>query len=167
LNENVTLAHLSVVATRLGLNLRLEEKVVASAMERSDVRAASQTMRVSSLSGGNQQKVSLAKWLVDTPKVLLADEPTRGIDVGAKFGIYELLHRLAAEGLGILLISSEIEEVLGLAHRVLVVRQGRITAELDGGTDEDTVMRAAFGGTRPDTAAHPATSDPDRAESGS
>jgi rhamnose transport system ATP-binding protein len=78
---------------------------------------------------------------------LLADEPTRGIDVGAKRAIYELINELAVQGLGVLLISSELEEVLGLAHRVLVVRAGRIVAELDGDqADEETVMRAAFGG---------------------
>jgi rhamnose transport system ATP-binding protein len=84
---------------------------------------------------------------VKTPRVLLADEPTRGIDVGAKRAIYELIQELAAQGLGVLLISSELEEVIGLAHRVLVVRAGRIVAELVGDeADEETVMRAAFGG---------------------
>jgi rhamnose transport system ATP-binding protein len=112
-----------------------------------DARAASQKMPVSALSGGNQQKTAIAKWLVKTPKVLLADEPTRGIDVGAKRAIYELIAELARGGLGVLLISSELEEVLGLAHRILVLRAGRIVAELDGAAaDEETVMRAAFGG---------------------
>jgi ABC-type sugar transport system ATPase subunit len=144
-NENTTMAHMGAIATRLGLNRGLERRVVDDAMVRVDVRAASQTMPVSALSGGNQQKVSLAKWLVDTPRVLLADEPTRGIDVGAKRGIYEMLHGLAAAGMAILFISSEIEEVLGLSHRILVLREGRIVAEFDGGADEEQVMRAAFG----------------------
>jgi simple sugar transport system ATP-binding protein/ribose transport system ATP-binding protein len=144
-NENTTMAHMHTIVTRFGINRALERRVVGDAMERVDVRAASQTMPVRSLSGGNQQKVSLAKWLVETPRVLLADEPTRGIDVGAKRGIYEMLHRLAVEGMGVLLISSEIEEVLGLAHRILVVREGRIVAEFAGDADEATVMRAAFG----------------------
>ena len=96
----------------------------------------------------------VAKWLVKTPTVLLADEPTRGIDVGAKRAIYELINELAVQGLGVLLISSELEEVLGLAHRVLVVRAGRIVAELDGDqADEETVMRAAFGGAGSDAPA--------------
>lgn len=144
-SENTTMAHLSTITARLGINRGLERRVVAAAMERVDVRAASQAMAVRALSGGNQQKVSLAKWLVETPLVLLADEPTRGIDVGAKRGIYEMLHRLAQDGMGVLLISSEIEEVLGLAHRILVVREGRIVAEFEGDADEATVMRAAFG----------------------
>jgi ABC-type sugar transport system ATPase subunit len=128
---------------RRGYEQRRVEEVLRSV----DTRAAGQSIPVSSLSGGNQQKVSLAKWLVKTPRVLLADEPTRGIDVGAKRAIYELIHDLAAKGLGVLLISSELEEVIGLAHRVLVVRGGRIVAEFAGGeANEESVMRAAFGG---------------------
>lgn len=146
-NENTTMAHMRSITRRFGLHRGLERQVVGEAMVRVDVRAASQTMPIRSLSGGNQQKVSLAKWLVETPKVLIADEPTRGIDVGAKLGIYEMLHALAAGGMAVLLISSEIEEVLGLAHRVLVLREGRIVAEFDGGADQDRVMRAAFGST--------------------
>jgi ABC-type sugar transport system ATPase subunit len=101
---------------------------------------------VSSLSGGNQQKAALAKWLVRTPRLLLADEPTRGIDVGAKRAIYDLIRNLAADGLGVLLISSELGEVLGLSHRVIALRAGRVAGEYDGETvDEETVMRAVFG----------------------
>jgi len=145
--ENVTIAHLGAV-TRAGvLQMRRERRVVGDVLLSVDARAASQAMPVSALSGGNQQKTAIAKWLVKTPRVLLADEPTRGIDVGAKRAIYELIADLAVNGLGVLLISSELEEVLGLAHRILVVRAGRIVAELDGATaDEETVMRAAFGG---------------------
>ncbi len=87
---------------------------------------------VSSLSGGNQQKLLFARMLLCGPQVLVADEPTRGVDVGAKRAIYDLLVSLADEGLGVLLISSELEEVLGLAHRVLVMRAGRIVGELAG-----------------------------------
>jgi ABC-type sugar transport system ATPase subunit len=145
--ENVTIAHIGAV-TKLGvLQVRRERRLVGDVLRDVDARAASQSMPVSALSGGNQQKTAIAKWLVKTPKVLLADEPTRGIDVGAKRAIYELIAELARGGLGVLLISSELEEVLGLAHRILVLRAGRIVAELDGATaDEETVMRAAFGG---------------------
>ena len=100
---------------------------------------------MTTLSGGNQQKVLFAKWLFRRPKLLIADEPTRGVDVGAKRQIHELLIGLAREGMAVLLISSEIEEVLGLAHRVLVMRTGRVVGEFEGeaATDE-AVMTAAF-----------------------
>ena len=101
---------------------------------------------VSTLSGGNQQKALFARILLRGPRVLIADEPTRGVDVGAKRSIYELLSSLAAEGLGVLLISSDAEEILGLAHRVLVMRAGRIAAEFRGqAMTEAAILGAAFG----------------------
>jgi ABC-type sugar transport system ATPase subunit len=101
-----------------------------------------------SLSGGNQQKLLFARSLLIGPGVLLADEPTRGIDVGAKRDIYEVLVKLAASGLAILLISNEVEEILGLAHRVLVMRSGRLVAELSGpDMTEEAIVGAAFGTT--------------------
>ena len=101
-----------------------------------------------SLSGGNQQKLLFARALLIRPEVLLADEPTRGIDVGAKRDIYEVLVRLAADGMAILLISNEVEEILGLAHRVLVMRAGRLVAELSGpDMTEEAIVNAAFGTT--------------------
>jgi ABC-type sugar transport system ATPase subunit len=108
------------------------------------------------LSGGNQQKVVLGKWLAVRPRVLLCDEPTRGIDVGAKAEVHRLLRALADAGLGVLLASSELPEVLGLADRVLVMRDGRLVAELEGGDlAEEEVMRwAALGGSRLAAAAH-------------
>jgi ABC-type sugar transport system ATPase subunit len=144
--ENVSLAHLDSVCSAGFVNGRLETGRVTGTLRSVDARVASVAMPVSELSGGNQQKVAIAKWLVNPPKVLLADEPTRGIDVGAKRTVYELIQRLAKEGLGVVLISSEIEEVLGLAHTVLVLREGSIVARFsDGEADEETVMRAAFG----------------------
>jgi rhamnose transport system ATP-binding protein len=145
--ENVTMAHLDEVTPRGVVSRRRERSVVDETLRRVDARTASPTLPVSSLSGGNQQKVALAKWLLRTPRVLIADEPTRGVDVGAKRAIYELIIELADQGLAVLLISSEVEEVLGLAHRVLVVRAGRIVGEFDAAqADEEVVMRAAFGG---------------------
>ena len=119
------MAHVGTVSRRGVLQRRREQRVVADTLRSVDARTGSQSLPVSWLSGGNQQKTALAKWLVRTPKLLLADEPTRGIDVGAKRAIYDLIHRLAADGLGVLLISSELGEVLGLAHRVIAVRAGR------------------------------------------
>jgi ABC-type sugar transport system ATPase subunit len=99
-----------------------------------------------SLSGGNQQKLLFARALLIEPSVLLADEPTRGIDIGAKRDIYEVLVRLAADGMAILLISNEVEEILGLAHRVIVMRGGRLVAELAGpDMTEEAIVSAAFG----------------------
>lgn len=146
--ENVSIAHLHEVSWHGIIQTKRERIRVAEVLDSVDARMASHAMPVSALSGGNQQKAAIAKWLVETPAVLLADEPTRGIDVGAKRAIYELIHRLAAQGLGVLLISSELEEVLGLAHRVLVVRNGHIVAEYAGDDAyEEAVMRAAFGET--------------------
>jgi ribose transport system ATP-binding protein len=102
--------------------------------ERIGIRTPDIDNNILSLSGGNQQKVLFGKWLFRPPRVLLADEPTRGVDVGAKRGIYELIHTLAREGLAVLFISSEHEEILGLAHRVLVMRDGEIVVMTSGHT---------------------------------
>jgi ribose transport system ATP-binding protein len=91
--------------------------------------AARDTQSVRTLSGGNQQKVVLGKWLLAEPRVLILDEPTRGIDVGARFEIYQLIHQLADRGAGVLVISSEIEELIGICDRILVMRQGQISGE--------------------------------------
>jgi ABC-type sugar transport system ATPase subunit len=152
--ENVTLPHLDEVSTGGFLARSKQLRETTALTKRLDVRTRRVTSRVDTLSGGNQQKVLFAKWLFRPPRLLIADEPTRGVDVGAKRSIYELIARLAGEGMAVILISSELEEVIGLAHRVLVMRRGRIVAEFDGRTaSEDAVMRAAFA-----TAASPAAS---------
>ncbi|MCW3009193.1 MAG: transporter related protein [Solirubrobacterales bacterium] len=148
--ENVSMVHLDQVCRHEVLQGRRERRVVKEMLGRVQAKVATPSMPVSALSGGNQQKVALAKWLVRQPKLLIADEPTRGVDVGAKQTIYELLKGLAESGMAVLMISSEIEEVLGLSHRVLVVRGGRIVAEFEGdAAQEESIMRAAFGGTGP------------------
>jgi rhamnose transport system ATP-binding protein len=143
--RNVSLAHLDDVS-RAGVVMQFAERhKVEKLTELVDVRASRLGAWVSTLSGGNQQKVLFAKWLFRPPAALLADEPTRGVDVGAKRAIYELVRTLAADGMAVLLISSELEEVLGLAHRILVIKSGRIAAEFDGRTaTEDEVLHAAF-----------------------
>jgi ABC-type sugar transport system ATPase subunit len=101
---------------------------------------------VSSLSGGNQQKVALAKWLETSPKVLFVDEPTRGVDIGAKEQIYQLIRSLTRQGMACILISSELNEVIGMSHRIAVMRGGKIVATLDGPTaTEETIMHLAAG----------------------
>lgn len=97
------------------------------------------------LSGGNQQKVVLAKWLLMKPRIILLDEPTRGIDVGAKHALYSLIRRLAFEGHAILMVSSELPEVIGICDRILVMHEGRLAAELPGGSAEETILEAASG----------------------
>ncbi len=143
--ENVSLANLSRL-TRLGFVRRgAETRRVADALRRvSGTSALEEPAR--SLSGGNQQKLMFARAVVGGPSLLIADEPTRGVDIGAKREIYEHLVGFAASGVGVLLISSEIEELLGLAHRVLVMRAGAIVAELEGDAmTEEAVLNAAFG----------------------
>lgn len=104
-------------------------KMGSKQKERFDIRGRL-NLPVSSMSGGNQQKVLLAKWLVEDPSVFIIDEPTRGVDVGAKMAIYEIIRKLAATGIGVIVVSSELEEVLGLSHRVLVMSKGRQTGIL-------------------------------------
>jgi D-xylose transport system ATP-binding protein len=108
------------------------------------LRAAHLDQSVGELSGGNQQKVVLAKWLATSPKVLFLDEPTRGVDVGAKVEIYQWVQKLAEEGMAVVLASSEMPELIGLCHRVLVLREGHITAELEGSSmNQESIMKAA------------------------
>jgi ribose transport system ATP-binding protein len=104
--------------------------------------------QVQYLSGGNQQKVVLAKWLVTEPRVMVLDEPTRGIDVGAKRAVYELMRELAAQGVAVLVISSELPELVGMADRIVVLHDGRVAGELPGGCDEETIMSMATGSSR-------------------
>jgi len=100
--------------------------------------------KVNTLSGGNQQKVVLAKWLNTNPTVLIVDEPTNGIDVGAKFEIYEILKRLTAEGKGIIIISSDLPELLGICDRIVVIKKGIITGELlSADASEENIMALA------------------------
>ncbi|WP_010146340.1 sugar ABC transporter ATP-binding protein [Serinicoccus profundi] len=109
------------------------------------VSARAMDQEVQFLSGGNQQKVVLARWLSTNPRVMLMDEPTRGIDVGAKHAIYELMRGLAADGVGILMVSSELPEVIGMSDRILVMRDGRLAGELSRGSTEEDVLALATG----------------------
>ncbi|OZM78986.1 sugar ABC transporter ATP-binding protein [Pseudonocardia sp. MH-G8] len=115
--------------------------------DRLGIKAASLGDPISSLSGGNQQKAVIGRWLMTRPEVLILDEPTRGIDVGAKDQIYGIVRDLAAQGMGVLLISSEVEEIGELATRVVVMRRGRIAAEIPESTDVRSIMAASFGET--------------------
>jgi simple sugar transport system ATP-binding protein/ribose transport system ATP-binding protein len=144
--ENVSLSTLAQISVASMVQPGAERRTVREVLKRVDARGGGLGVPASALSGGNQQKLLFARSLLREPKVLIADEPTRGVDVGAKRAIYELLATLTAEGLGVLLISSDVEEILGLAHRVLVMRGGRVAAELTGdGVTEAAILGAAFG----------------------
>ena len=143
--ENATLSRLGALSTAGVVRRRRERRAGRDVLERCGVRGASFSAPVAALSGGNQQKVLLARMLLCEPRVVIADEPTRGVDVGAKRAIYDFLAALALEGLGVLLISSELEEVIGLSHRVLVMRRGRLAGELEGDAiSEGAILAAAF-----------------------
>jgi len=144
--DNVTLPYLKDTERAGLISPRAERALASDRMNTVGVKAESVDVDVVTLSGGNQQKVLFARALVRTPTLLLADEPTRGVDVGAKRSIYDLIVDLAAQGMGVLIVSSEIEEVMGLAHRILVMHQGRLVAEFDGDSArEEAVIAAAFG----------------------
>ncbi|RMB61277.1 multiple monosaccharide ABC transporter ATP-binding protein [Tessaracoccus antarcticus] len=129
IRHNVTAAALGKVSRRGVLDKGLETKVAQDYREQLRIRTSSVQSPVSQLSGGNQQKVSLSKWMFSDPDVLILDEPTRGIDVGAKFEIYTIINALAAQGRGVIVISSELPELLGLCDRIYTLSQGRITGE--------------------------------------
>ena len=117
--------------TRLGiLQKKTERRIVEQAQKRLSIVMASPDQEAQYLSGGNQQKVVLAKWLETDPAVIILDEPTRGVDVGAKFEIYKLMRQLNDRGIAILMISSELPEIIGMSDRILVMRDGRIAGEV-------------------------------------
>jgi putative multiple sugar transport system ATP-binding protein len=128
--QNITLANLKEISSRGIMDDNAEVKAADAYRKALDIKTPSLEQKVYNLSGGNQQKVSVAKWLFVKPKVLILDEPTRGIDVGAKYEIYQIMNRLASEGIGIIMISSELPEILGMSDRVYVISSGKITGEL-------------------------------------
>jgi rhamnose transport system ATP-binding protein len=129
--QNTTLASLARVSTRGFLNFRAESQVAATFIGQLAIKTPSVATAVGQLSGGNQQKVALARWLMTDPEVLILDEPTQGIDIGAKAEIYDLIARLARKGVAILMISSDMNEVLGMSNRVAVMAKGRVAAVLE------------------------------------
>jgi ribose transport system ATP-binding protein len=145
--HNTSLASLDRVS-RCGLIQPGRERRLAEEMvQRLNIRTAGVDKTVGLLSGGNQQKVVLGKWLCRGPRLLILDEPTRGVDVGAKAEIYALMDRLTAEGMGILMISSDLEEILGMSDRVVVMHEGRLAGELRrSALSEEAVMHLATGG---------------------
>jgi ribose transport system ATP-binding protein len=144
--ENISLPNLESYSSAKIINRRKESKAAVEACKAINIKTPTPEMRVANLSGGNQQKVVLAKWLTFRPRVLIFDEPTRGIDVGAKAEIYELIRNLSAKGVSVMVISSEMEEVLGISDRIAVMHEGRLTGILDRPQfSEEAVMRLATG----------------------
>ncbi len=146
IRENITLPALLRHSSMGWIDVVKERAAASEICDKLGVRAPSMESRVSNLSGGNQQKVVLAKWLSMDPKVLIFDEPTRGIDVGAKAEIYQLMRSLAERGIAILMISSDMEEILGTSNRVAVMHEGSVTGILDRNQcSEEAIMRLAVG----------------------
>ncbi len=148
IRENITLADPGASATWGFLSHRRERNLTRRLMNDLQIKALSPDTQVATLSGGNQQKVLLARWMARSHRAMILDEPTRGVDVGAKYEIYTLINRLAAEGVALLLISSELPEVIGMADRIGVMHEGRLMDILDNparATTQEQIMRLAAG----------------------
>jgi ribose transport system ATP-binding protein len=146
IRENISLPNLDSYASGKIINFSKEAAAARDAIKAINIKTPTSEMPTANLSGGNQQKVVLAKWLTFAPRVLIFDEPTRGIDVGAKAEIYELIRKLAADGVSVIVISSEMEEVLGISDRIAVMHEGRLTGVLERAQfSEEAVMRLATG----------------------
>ncbi|WP_034917448.1 MULTISPECIES: sugar ABC transporter ATP-binding protein [Erwinia] len=146
IRENMTLSNLKVISRLMGfIHRRHEQQVSQSLRQKLNIKLGSVEDTIASLSGGNQQKVVIAKWLNTNCNILILDEPTRGVDVGAKMEIYNIIHQLAERGYSILVISSEMIEVINLSHRVYVMSEGQMTKELSGDEiSEQNIMRYAI-----------------------
>ena len=143
IQRNITLANLDAVATAMVISEGEEYRVATEYRRALNIRSSGVQQLVLNLSGGNQQKVVLAKWLFSKPELLILDEPTRGIDVGAKYEIYTIIDQLASQGKGILMISSEMPELLGMCDRIYVMNEGRFVAEFTGRqATQEKIMRA-------------------------
>lgn len=144
--QNVTLPSLGTTSRSGFLRLAKEFALADEYTKRLDLRAAALDQDVGELSGGNQQKVVIAKWLATQPKVIILDEPTKGIDIGSKAAVHEFMADLAAQGLSVIMVSSEIPEIVGMSDRVIVMREGRMVAELEGDQiSPDRLVRYAVG----------------------
>lgn len=145
--ENIEIANLDRVSNHNVLNKAKQENLVKKGIEDFRVKCFGPWHECNNLSGGNQQKVVLAKWVATEPKILILDEPTRGVDIGAKKEIYNVINDLAAEGVAVIMVSSELPEVLGMSDRIMVVREGEVRGILDGKeADQTKIMTLATGG---------------------
>ncbi len=144
--ENISLPSLKRTSSSGILRLKEEFALARTFTERLDLRASSLSQDVGTLSGGNQQKVVIAKWLATSPKVIILDEPTKGIDIGSKAAVHEFMGELVSQGLAVIMVSSELPEVMGMSDRIIVMREGRIVSEFDNkDLSAETLVRAAAG----------------------
>ena len=147
IKENIAMAALKHVFKKKVIPLSKEKRIVHDMMQRFAIKAPSAAVETRTLSGGNQQKVVLAKWMAVAPRVLIMDEPTRGIDVGTKYEIYKMMNEMTDQGMAIIMINSDMEELLGMSDRILIIRQGRVAGELSREeATPGTVMSMAVGG---------------------
>ncbi len=145
--ENIEIANLGKVSSHNVLNKQKQEELVKKGIDEFKVKCFGPWHECNNLSGGNQQKVVLAKWVYTDPKILILDEPTRGVDIGAKKEIYNIINELAAKGVAVIMVSSELPEVLGMSDRIMVVREGEVRGILDGAdADQAKIMTLATGG---------------------
>jgi ABC-type sugar transport system ATPase subunit len=144
---NMSIAYIDSICDKLGfVDMRKEQKDVLDAIRALDAKVSGPKQIIKTLSGGNQQKIIIGRWLLSQPRILIMDEPTRGIDVGTKSEIHRIMDSLAHKGMSIIMISSELPEILGMSDRILVIRGGAIAGEyLPCDVTQEDLMRAAFG----------------------
>lgn len=144
---NITITVLEKIINKLRVHKNIQRQIVDNSIKSLSIKTPSEKQRVMNLSGGNQQKVVLAKWLATNPSILILDEPTRGIDIGAKAEIYKIINDLAAQGIAVIMVSSELPELINMCDRIIVVRQGRIAGEvMKEEFDQSNILRLAMGG---------------------
>ncbi|MGP4069088.1 sugar ABC transporter ATP-binding protein [Halobacillus sp. B29] len=147
IRENIALSNMKAISNKGWINSTKENDLIDDLMKRLHVRTTGREQEVKSLSGGNQQKVVIAKWLGIQPKVLILDEPTRGVDVGAKKEIYHIMNELTEQGVAIIMVSSELPEVLGISDRIMVIHEGNVSKIFNRGeATQEKIMQAATGG---------------------
>lgn len=147
ISDNIEIANLKTVSQKGVLSRKKEKDLVKKEIEEFHIKCFGPWHECNNLSGGNQQKVVLAKWIATNPKILILDEPTRGVDIGAKKEIYNVINQMAALGVAVVMVSSELPEVLGMSDRIMVVREGEVRGVLDGkAADQEKIMTLATGG---------------------
>ncbi|QHE53915.1 sugar ABC transporter ATP-binding protein [Pontibacillus sp. HMF3514] len=147
IRENIALTNMKAISDKGWISSKKEKKLIDDLIEKLHVRTTGREQDVRSLSGGNQQKVVVAKWLGIKPKVLILDEPTRGVDIGAKKEIYHIMNELTEQGVAIVMVSSELPEVLGISDRIMVIHEGKVAKILNRkDADQEKIMQAATGG---------------------